>query len=634
MTPGALRHPEWLPLVAGAVAFAGVLAAAGARRAARRLRRLGGAARRATGVLRDAALVAALAAVGAALLAPTIGDRLERATSSGVDVVLLFDVSRSMEARDVPPSRLARARRVAEDVLARLASGDRAALAAFGGHGVLLTPLTPDVDALSEMLPGVDPDLMQGRGSALGAGVRAALTAFEEASARPRLVLVLSDGEAPEGDSSADLGAEDAVRSGARVLAVPLGTLAGGVVPDHGVPLLDGRGRTVVSRRDDARLGALAEATGGELLPTDRFGAVDVGHAMAALRRDATGAPGAPIERRVPAPRVAPFAALAFLLLVAEALPGRESARRSPSWPRRRRAAAVAAALATVFGAGPAAPGGDAVVRRDRQAVEGVEESEAVVRAQPQDPGALVALGLARAGAGLDRDAGDAFLAAALYAHDPALASLAWYDRGVSLLAQDDLEGARDAFFDALALAPGEREAQFNLEWTLRALAERPASPPQPSDTGERRPEREDGQGKDPGAKDPKDGKEARDGAAGTPRAESPPGAPHPGSQERQQHDDSRGQPSPGAARQDATEPAAPQRGDQTAGGAAPADHGNETGPTAATRGDAPPLTPDEARRWLAGVTEDPGAALRQAARRAADAAAPTGDAPAGRPAW
>ena len=622
MTPGTLRHPEWLPLVAGAVAFAAALVAAGAQRARRRLRRLEGPGRRATGVLRDAALVAALAAVGTALLAPRIGDRLERATSSGVDVVVLFDVSRSMEVRDVPPSRLARAIRVAEDLLVRLRSGDRAALAAFGGHGVLLTPLTPDLDALIEMLPGVDPDLMQGRGSELGGGVRAALTAFEEGSTRPRLLLVLSDGEAPDSDAASDLGADDAVRSGARVIAVALGTLAGGVVPDHGVPLLDDYGRTVVSRRDDARLDVLAQATGGELLATDRFGAVDDDHAIASLRRDAVGAAGAPLERRVPAPRVAPFAALAFALLAGEALAGRPSTGRRPAWLARRRAAAAAAALATALAAGPAAPGDETEAPRDARSLDAtraVNELEAALRAQPPEPGALVALGLARAGAGLDRDAGDAFLAAAFYARDPSLASLAWYDRGVSLLAQDDLERARDAFFDALALAPGERQAQFNLEWTLRALAERSPPPPRSSDAGERRPEETDSEN-EPGAQD------GKDGAA---RSDAAPGAPHESSRDPEQGEDGRGEPRPGPARPGAPDgapepPGAEQAREATGGAAAP---GN-------ARAGVPSLTPDEARRRLSAVSEDPGAALRHAARRATEASPPTGAPAPGRAAW
>jgi tetratricopeptide (TPR) repeat protein len=90
----------------------------------------------------------------------------------------------------------------------------------------------------------------------------------------------------------------------------------------------------------------------------------------------------------------------------------------------------------------------------------------------------LIALGLARSADGEPEAASRAFSAAALLARDPAVASVAYYDLGVTALSRGDLEGARDAFFDALALTPDDERARFNLEWTLRALEVRP--PPDP----------------------------------------------------------------------------------------------------------------------------------------------------------
>src|SRR5690606_38282441 len=139
--------------------------------------------------------------------------------SEGVDVVLLVDVSWSMAARDVPPSRLVRARAIARDLLERLAPGDRAALAAFAGRGVLLTPLTPDAAALAELLDGLDPERMSAGGSALASGIAAAVEAFEAASERPRVVVVLADGEDPARDAPADPAAP-ARRARARIVAV------------------------------------------------------------------------------------------------------------------------------------------------------------------------------------------------------------------------------------------------------------------------------------------------------------------------------------------------------------------------------------------------------------------------------
>jgi Ca-activated chloride channel family protein len=461
-------HPEWLPALV-AIAAVATLAVALARRAARhRQNRLLGPGSRTRGRdwARDAVVLVGLAAIGLALLGPHIGERSVQVPSTGVDVVFLVDVSRSMDARDVPPSRLERAKRGAEELLARLAPGDRAALAAFGSRGVLLAPLTPDRGALLEFLSVLDTRLVHPAGSNLGDGMRAALSAFSGTNNRPRLVFVLSDGEDPERQSSS--GAAEAARAGVRVLAAALGSDLGSDVPDHDVSLRDGAGRIVRSRRDLGRLDRLAEATGGELFPGDAWGSFDFDNAAASLRRDASAGPGALVTRRVRAPRVFPLVAAAFGLLLGEALPR----------PRRPRALVFCAALATPFlvplllGASPAPPSG----------AGDVGSIEARLRTSPGDPRLLVRLGLARLERGENAAAARAFAAAAVVATDPDVAAIAYYDLGITALAQGKLETARDAFFDALALAPGDREARFNLEWTLAGLSARPpSSPPQPA---------------------------------------------------------------------------------------------------------------------------------------------------------
>jgi Ca-activated chloride channel family protein len=459
-----LVHPEWLGGVAAALGLAALALAAARWRARVRARRLLGPRAPRPGWRADLALLAAGALIGAALLGPRAGERSVLVPSRGVDLVLLVDVSRSMDAQDVPPSRLARARQAGAAILAGLGPEDRAALAVFAGRGVLLTPLTPDRDALAELLDGLESDLVRPRGSDLGAGVRRALEAFEPASERPRAILVLSDGEDPA--RRPELGIAAALRTEARVHAAALGLEAGATVPDHGVALRDARGAVVVTRRRAERLARLAEATGGELFRGDAWGEIDVAAALAAIRREVGAGPGGLALRRVPAVQVAPLAALAFGLLTVEATRPRRRA------GRRRALALAAAASALLAGAAPApepAPPAE---------TGSVAALEAALRAHPRDPELLVRLGIARLERGRAEEAARAFGAAALVARDPELAALALYDLGVAQLEAGALEAARDAFFDALALAPADREARFNLEWTLRALASRPPEPP------------------------------------------------------------------------------------------------------------------------------------------------------------
>ena len=568
---GALVHPEWAAPVAACVAAVVLVVLASFWRARRRAARLLGDPRvvGARRLVRDGALLLALAAIGAALLGPRIGTRIEWLPGSGVDVVLLVDVSRSMDAADVPPSRLARARRIARELLARLEPGDRAALAAFAGQGVLLTPLTSDLDALAELAGALDGDLLADRASDLEAGARATLAAFEAASERPRVVVVLSDGEDPSGGG--DEAASALARAGVRLVAIGLGSEEGAGVPDawrglgSGNTLRDQRGRPVVSRRDLGRLARWAEASGGATFAGDRWGEIDVAAAVAAIRRDAGRAPGEPVARRVPAVRTVPLAALAFALLWVEwtgLLGGsvrraRRAARTSgvpiPRTARRVRVPATAAALVVLLLG--AAPGEEPAPALPPDAVPRLE---AALRAQPGDPQLLIALGVARAASGDREGAGHALRAAALTARDPALAALAWYDLGVLALDARELADARDAFFEALALAPDDAEARFNLEWTLRAMEAEP--PPQAA-------------GRD-AEEEPRAGEESREGEPG--------------------------EPSPGHPDTEDEEPGAPGTGE-----------GSED---REPRRFAPMLSEAEVEHWLDQVPDAAGAALRAAA--------------------
>ncbi len=499
MTGFWLAHPEWAPPVAAALALVAVVVLGSWWRARRRsVRLLGTPTWVGVGKLgRDVAMLLALAAIGLAALGLRAGLRSERVAASGVDVVLLFDVSLSMDASDVPPSRLARARQIAAELLARLGPGDRAALAAFAGRGVLLTPLTPDFDVLTELVAAVDGTLLAARGSDLDAGVRAALGAFEAASERPRVLVVLADGEDPVG--AGDAGAATLARADTRLLAIALGLDRGALVPDGHAPLRDADGRPVRSQRDAARLARWAAASDGATFEADRWGEIDLGAAAAEIRRDAGRGPGDTVLRRVPAVQTSSLAALALALLWLEwtgALRGgfRVSWRRvhgdGTRGLRRRRHAT--AALAAVIGSGALALG---VARADVEtphpprsptaAARAAAQLEAELRTQPGEGERLVELGIARAEAGDRVGAEHALRAAALTARDPDLAALAWYDLGVLALEDDDFESARDAFFDALALRPDDLETRFNLEWTLRALRAEPPPPPPPGASGE-----------------------------------------------------------------------------------------------------------------------------------------------------
>jgi Ca-activated chloride channel family protein len=464
-----LVHADWLPGALGSWLLAAIGVAIAIRIAAGRVDRLLGSDASHAGAGRDLLLLGALLAISFGALGPRWGTETVRVPASGVDVVVLLDVSRSMLARDVAPSRLARARRVADHLLADLTEADRAALAAYSGRGVLLTPLTPDKEALRALLPALDPSLMEPGGSRLGAGVEAALGAFQASDTRPRVLLVLGDGEDP--GRAPTLGLEAAREALVRVVSVAFGTAAGAPVPAQTGTLRDADGKPVVSRALPERLAELAAGTKGRFLHADSAGRVERGAVLAAVRREAPSAASGFVERRLPVLRSDWCALLALALVLAE------SARLLPHHRRRLPAAFVAAAGVVLLGAGVGPRMG----------------------AAPE----LLREGVARAERGELAEAEHAFFAALSQASDPELAADAYFDLGVAALARRDYEAARQAFFDALAVRPGHRETQFNLEWTLIALqsslGDQPDQPGDDSEDQSERSEREPDETEEPG---------------------------------------------------------------------------------------------------------------------------------------
>jgi len=132
-----------------------------------------------------------------ALAGPRWGASDELHRSSGCDLLVVLDCSRSMLANDLYPTRIEAARRKAIDLL-RLAPETRMALMPFAAMPVLRCPLTGDHDALAEMLQDCSPDLFPAesgyQGTAIGDAVLAGIRVLGKQSDRGQAILVMSDG--------------------------------------------------------------------------------------------------------------------------------------------------------------------------------------------------------------------------------------------------------------------------------------------------------------------------------------------------------------------------------------------------------------------------------------------------------
>ena len=210
----------------------------------------------------------ALAALVLALARPQGASLPALARSNSREVLVAVDVSRSMLTEDLAPNRLGRARLLIRALLDEL-KGERLGLMPFAGSAFLQSPLSADYEIFRTFLDELGPDMIPSGGSDFSAVLTTAAEAFSKGDA-DRFLIILSDGEAQ--DDSWRAPAEALAKRGVRILALGLGTPAGGMVPDGKEGFIkDARGAAVLSRLDATTLRELARLTGGEYRDATAF---------------------------------------------------------------------------------------------------------------------------------------------------------------------------------------------------------------------------------------------------------------------------------------------------------------------------------------------------------------------------
>ncbi len=195
-------------------------------------------------------------------LARPLGEAQPReAQRLGRDVCVVVDVSRSMLATDLAPTRLERTKLWIRDMLEVL-RGDRVALVAFAGRAEVKSPLTHDTGYVRLALEELSPLSVARGGTNVGDAIRLALDeVFDLEEARYRDILLITDGE-DQGSLPVEAAAA-AGSAGVRLIAIGIGDPDGSPIRINGEVLRDPVGNTVVSRLDAAKLREMVEQTPG-----------------------------------------------------------------------------------------------------------------------------------------------------------------------------------------------------------------------------------------------------------------------------------------------------------------------------------------------------------------------------------
>jgi len=427
-------------------------------------------------------LAAALLILAAAR--PQWGATLEQVSRTGVDVVLAVDISESMLADDVQPSRLARAQEAAGGLLDRL-GGNRVGLVAFAGSAGVLCPLTLDDAAVRMFLDALTPDLISYPGSSLEGAIRASMGAFDAEQKKYKVMVLLSDGEDQFERGLVEAAAKEAGAQGLVIHALGVGTPQGGPIAlrDADGNLIgykqDNDGRAVTTRLQEELLGRIAQITGGhQFTVTPAQEELDrIAEAIGGMdTKDLQARLATQYEERYQIPLAAALAAL-----IADALIARRRRVQRPArgaMPQAARAALLAMALAVPLAVSPAGAAGVAALveqgnrlYKEGHLTEALEKYRAALAEDPSSAAVHYNIGnvLYRQG---QYDKAYEEYRQAFPARERDLAQGARYNAGNSHFARQQWKDAIENFREALRINPADRDAKRNLELALQKMQE------------------------------------------------------------------------------------------------------------------------------------------------------------------
>lgn len=254
-----------------------------------------------------------LIAVGlfAVLLArPQFGSKLETVKRQGVEVMIALDISNSMLAQDVQPSRLEKAKRLVSQLVDKM-ENDKVGMIVFAGDAFTQLPITSDYISAKMFLESIDPSLISKQGTAIGTAVSLATRSFTPQEGVGRTIIVITDGENHEG--GAIEAAKAAAEKGIQVNVLGVGMPDGAPIPVEGTNdyRKDREGNVIVTRLNEQMCQEIAKAGNGIYVRVD-----NTNNAQKTINQEVNKMAKADVETQVYTEFNEQFQAVAWLILL------------------------------------------------------------------------------------------------------------------------------------------------------------------------------------------------------------------------------------------------------------------------------------------------------------------------------
>ena len=403
---------------------------------------------------------------------------MENVQRKGVDVMLVLDVSKSMLAQDVKPSRLDKAKQLLLLLTEKL-ENDRIGLVLFAGRPYLQMPLTSDHGAARMYIQQASPDAVPTQGTVIAEALKMSNAAFNSKERKYKSILLVSDGE--DHDPEALKTAKDLARDGVMINTVGIGSPDGSPIidPATGETKKDDQGSTVISKLNEVELQQLSDATNGQYIRLD-----NVDDALITMTQQLDSAEKKSMSDAEFVDYISYFQwfmGAAFVLLLAEAfLSERRREKKAATAAAPVRAAPVRAALvllAVLAAAVPAAAqSGNAQLRsgnryyKKKELDKSVQQYQQAVQQAPANPTAHYNLGNAQFRKNNYDEAARSYDASVQNTQDKGLQEKGYYNKGVAMIKQKKLQESIDAWKQALKLNASDADARENLEKALMQL--------------------------------------------------------------------------------------------------------------------------------------------------------------------
>lgn len=199
---------------------------------------------------------------------PQFGSKLQKVKRSGIEMVIAVDVSNSMLAQDLTPSRMQRAKQLLSRLIDQ-SQNNKVALLVFAGDAYVQMPMTTDVMSAKMFLNSINPGMVPIQGTAIGSAIRMGMGLFTTDAETGKSIIIITDGENHEDDATAQ--AKQALEHGVTVHVMGVGTPQGSPIPIEGTNSFrrDRDGNVVVTKLNESMCQDIADAGGGVYVRAD-----------------------------------------------------------------------------------------------------------------------------------------------------------------------------------------------------------------------------------------------------------------------------------------------------------------------------------------------------------------------------